>query len=142
MCTLIAALSVVLLNTFIDNKPTPMPTPSCTSADDILVKFRILRGDEVITTLSPFESISLEPGVVVDFEVVITPIKGETLPTFEYAWADTGNITDGKLLHSAGHTVDYQSGRDIVDDAISMQLSQPGCPALAPYSFFILPNEE
>ena len=86
-------------------------------------------------TLSPFDSISLEPGVVVDFEIVITPIKDKTLSTFEYAWTNTRTATGGKLLHSDGYIVDYRSGPEIVDDAISMQLSQPDCPALAPYPF-------
>jgi hypothetical protein len=115
------------------------PTLTCITADDILVKLRIMRGDEVIGTLSPLESISLEPGAVVNFEVVITSIKGETLPTFAYAWMDTGSVTDGELLHSDGRIVEYASGQKIVDDAISLQLSQPSCPTLEPYPFFVSP---
>jgi len=140
----IGLLMNTLLDTWMHNRPTPTPPPTlaCITADDILIKFQILRSGEMIATLSPSETLVLEPGWIVDFKVEITSTKGETIPTLEYTWTDTGSVTNGKLLHSAGRIVDYQSGWDIVDDAISLQLSQPGCPALAPYPFFILPNEE
>jgi hypothetical protein len=98
----------------------------------------------MIATLSSSDSISLESAVVVDFEVVITLIKSKTSSsssTFEYTRMDTGRVTDGKLLYSAGRIVDYQSGWNFIDDAISSQL-QPDCPALAPCTFFILTNKE
>lgn len=140
MFTLIAAISVVPLNTWI-SRPTPTPTPilTCITADDILVKFRIFRNGEVIETLSHSESVALKSGWIVDFKVEITSIKDDPLPEFEYMWKNIVVDSGGQLLHNDGHIVDYRSGQEIIDDAISMQLSQPDCPALTPYSFSISP---
>jgi hypothetical protein len=146
--TLIAALLAVPLTSWITSRPTPTPTPTpiptfaCVTADDILVKLQILRNGGVIATLSPSESVALESGWIVDFQVEIISIENNPLPEFEYAWTNTGIDSGGDLLHNTGHIVDYRSGQEIIDDAISMQLSQPDCPGLAPYPFFILPNKE
>ena len=119
--------------------PSPMPssTPSCINADHIIVTYHIVKGTSEITTLSSGETISIEPNSTVYFQAEITPVTNRTLPPLECTWTNTGIATDGKLLHNVGCRIDYRSGRSA--DAVSMQLSQPSCPALAPYPFFVTP---
>jgi hypothetical protein len=121
--------------------PTPSPTPSCIKASDIIVTFRIFTDKREIDTLSSGEIALIEPGLTVYLQAKITHVfAGRTLPEFTYTWTNTGIGTDGSLLHTAGSTIDYRSGRSVITDAVSMQLSQPSCPALAPYPFFIMPK--
>ena len=120
---------------------TPSPTPSCISADDIIVVFHILKGTSEIATLSSRDTVSIEPGSTVFLQAEIMPVFTErTLPPLVCAWTNTGIATEGNLLHNAGCKIDYRSGRSVITDAVSMQLSQPSCPALAPYPFFITPK--
>jgi hypothetical protein len=120
---------------------TPVPFPptesplACLTDDDILVEFQILRNTNEITTLSHLENITLEPGMDYAFEVSISSARDELLPEFDYVWKNTGVDSGGELLDSADHMVDYRSK---YNDAISLQISQPDCNALAPYSFSIL----
>ena len=118
--------------------PMPSPTPSCISADDIIVTFHMLKGTSEIAALSSGETVSIEPDSLVYVQAEITPVTDRTLPPLECTWTNTGIATEGSLLHNAGCRIDYRSGRSV--DAVSMQLSQPSCPALAPYPFFITPK--
>jgi hypothetical protein len=126
---------------FIRPPVTPSPTPFCISVNDILVKFIIYgNNDELIATLIPGETFFIGPGLTVHFQAKPTSVYGLALPTPECTWTDTGIATEGMLLHVNGCTVDYQGGRKVITDAVSLQLSQPSCPALAPYPFFISPK--
>ncbi len=118
--------------------PTPSPTPSCISADDIIVAFHIVKGTSEIATLSSGETAFLDPGLTVYLQAEITSVADRALPPLECTWTNTGIATDGSLLHNAGCRIDYRSGRSV--DAVSMQLTQPSCPAFAPYPFFITPK--
>lgn len=137
----VAIVALPIINrTPLPPPPTPSPTPSCISADDIIVAFHILRGTSEIATLSSGETVSIEPDSLVYMQAEITSVTDRTLPPLECTWMNTGIATEGSLLHNAGCRVDYRSGRSVIVDAVSMQLSQPACPALAPYPFFITPK--
>lgn len=116
----------------------PSPTPACISADDVIVTFHVLKGTSELATLSSGESASLDPGLTVYLQAEITSVADRALPPLECTWTNTGIATDGSLLHNAGCRIDYRSGRSA--DAVSMQLTQPSCPAFAPYPFFITPK--
>jgi len=120
--------------------PSPSPTPACISADDILVTFDISRNQTMITTLVPSDTAYLDPGLTVYFHAKIAPVVvGTVLPKLTYTWTNTGIAANqGTLLHKIGDQVDYHIGS--VGDAVSMQVSQGYCPALAPYPFFIMPK--
>jgi len=145
--TCIATIFAALISRFPDIvafiKSTPvqtLPPPSCITADEIIVKFDVLRNEVVIDTLRHGGSFSIEPGMTVDFQVKIEATGSEPLPPLEYAWTNNDIPTGGKLLNDVGYKVGYKSGLEIVADGVSLQVSQPSCPALPPYSFLILPN--
>ena len=124
---------------------TPVPTSSptaCISADDILVRLHVWRGNKEIAILVPSEKVPLEPDLTVDLQVKFQSVSDEPLPILDCAWenansTNTNIATEGKLLHTIGCNVDYQSGHTKIDDTLTLQLSQPSCSALPLYAFFI-----
>jgi len=120
--------------------PTLTPKPACFSSEDILVRFHILKDKDEIALLAPAEPVHLQSGLIVYLQAEISSISDKTLPNFECTWGNAGTFpTQGVLLHKTSCKVDYRSGNPEVTDTLSLQLSQQACPALAPYSFFILP---
>jgi hypothetical protein len=122
--------------------PSPIPTPACITADDILVRLHFWKGRERIDTLAPSQEIPLAPNLTVDLQVEFRSVTGTPLPALECAWenantANTNSATEGVLLHRVGCNVDYRSGHTKITDTLSLQVSQPSCPALPLYAFFI-----
>lgn len=139
IAVIVAALITAVVPEIIKRTPVPpLPTPSCISADDLIVTFHILKGTSEIATLSSGEIASIEPNLTIYLQAEITPVTISILPPLECTWTNTGIASEGSLLHNAGCKIDYRSGRSV--DAVSMQLSQSSCPALAPYPFFITPK--
>ena len=112
----------------------------CISAADILVRFHVLMNQKEIAARAPGESVNLDPGLMVTFEVRPESVSGKTLPLLECTWKNTGVSTTGKLLRSTGCMIDYQTGQTVISDVISVRLIQQSCPALAPFPLFILPK--
>jgi hypothetical protein len=139
--TLITVFGPGILETIKNTPVPPSPIPSCISAGSILVTFQITQNNEMIAELAAGETVSLTPDSRVYIKPEIKSVSNSVLPELECEWTNTGIATDGKLLHNIGcNTVDYQSGHAYIKDAIAMQLSQPSCPALAPYPLFIMPK--
>ncbi len=112
--------------------------PQCVTANDILVSFKISKGDAPIAILSPGESVKIGPGITVWLQPEIKSVSPNIdLPRLECRWMDTGIPNLGHLLHTTGCTVDYRSGSSQTSDPVSIRLTQSGCPALPPYSFFV-----
>ena len=140
--TLISIIGPVVVGAIKKSSALPSPTPACISAADILVTYQILENDEVIAEPASGETVLLDPDLMVDFKPEIISVSGSILPELECKWTNANIFpTGGKLLHNAGCImVDYQSGHTYIKDAVAMQLSQPSCPALAPYPLFIMPK--
>ncbi len=141
LAALITAIVGPIVVDRINHPPMPPPsTPSCISAEDIIVTFHIFKGKNEIAALSSGDTLSIEPDSTVYLQAEMMPVKVSILPPLDCIWTNTGIATEGKLLHNAGCKIDYRSGHEVVADAVSLQLSQPSCSALAPYPFFILPK--
>jgi hypothetical protein len=129
-------LSAVTTNTPVP----PSPTPSCMSDVEPLVKFHILKNEREIITINPKEVFYMQPSSTVEVQVEIMAGDGILLVPPECTWTNAGTGTDGEFLQKAGCTVVYQSGHTRIEDALSLQVSQPSCPGLFSYAFFILPE--
>jgi hypothetical protein len=150
VATILAAMLVVgpgyyLWQAIVSTPIPPTPIPACVTADDILVRLQIWKGLARVATLAPSGRIVLEPDVTVDMKVDFQSVSGKVLPVLECDWenassANPGNATEGKLLHTIGCNVDYQSGHTKIEDALYLRVSQPSCPDLSSYAFFVFPQ--
>jgi hypothetical protein len=120
---------------------SPSPTPSCMSDAEPLVIFHILKNEREIITINPKEVYHMLPNSTIEVQLEITAANNVVLAIPQCTWTNTGTGTDGEFLQKAGCTVVYQSGHTRIEDAISLQLSQPACPGLFSYAFFILPEQ-
>jgi hypothetical protein len=150
--TILAAVLAALITTFgsflvevINRTPVSSPNPlACVTADDVLVRLHVSKGLLSIGSYVPSESINLEPDQTVELKVEFKSVSGQLIPVLDCGWdnANTENITsstEGKLLYTAGCTVDYKSGHTKITDTLSLQVSQESCPGLLSYAFFIFP---
>jgi hypothetical protein len=112
--------------------------PRCIGSGDFLITFRVSKGDLPIAVIYPAESIKIEPDVKVKIEAEFEAVSTETgLPVLECKWETAGIVSDGKLLHTVGCIVDYQTGKDDIPDSVLLQWNQRRCDPMGYFSFFV-----
>jgi hypothetical protein len=115
------------------------PARACLEGEVVLVHFHIEQiGGQSATDKAPDEIFFAEPNADYELEVVAKHADGDPLPAINCDWKDGGFVTQGQLRNNSGCTVRYHSGQDGKYDPLEVVLTEPGCPPLPPYSFFII----